>query len=59
MLWIAEIYYVNARDISPILLRVVADSKRDAEYKVGKYIERKLQGQRCYRVGRFDMIEEI
>lgn len=59
MLWLAEIKFANAPELGSILLRVIADNRRNAERKVGKYIDDNLQGQRCYDLHRFDVIKEI
>lgn len=57
--YIAEIMYANAPELGSILLRVVAERKSEAEYKVGKFIEDNLQGQRYYRLSLLEQIKEI
>ena len=57
--YIAQIMYANAPELGSILLRVVAERESVAKYKVGKYIEENLQGQRCYRLSLLEQIREI
>lgn len=58
-LFIAEIRYANCPELSSILLRVYAESISVARYKVGKYIEESLGGQRVYRIYPFENIKVL
>ena len=61
--FIAHIYYAEAKHLGPIVKFVKAESKSQAEYKLCKYIEANLQGQRSYTISdlevamRFGMID--